>query len=47
MEKILNQAASIEEHALEFVSFSHFLYLGRGVNFPVALEGALKLKEIS
>ena len=47
MEKILNQAASIEELALEFVSFSHFLYLGRGVNFPVALEGALKLKEIS
>jgi glucosamine--fructose-6-phosphate aminotransferase (isomerizing) len=29
------------------VSFSHFLYLGRGVNFPMALEGALKLKEIS
>ncbi len=29
------------------MSFSHFLYLGRGVNFPVALEGALKLKEIS
>ncbi len=47
MEKILNQAASIEELALEFVSFSHFLYLGRGINFPVALEGALKLKEIS
>ncbi|MGB2844867.1 MAG: glutamine--fructose-6-phosphate transaminase (isomerizing), partial [Candidatus Aminicenantaceae bacterium] len=47
MENILNQAKSIEELALEFVSFSHFLYLGRGVNFPVALEGALKLKEIS
>jgi len=47
MENILNQAKSIEELALEFVSLSHFLYLGRGVNFPVALEGALKLKEIS
>lgn len=47
MEQILNRAASIEELALEFVSFSHFLYLGRGINFPVALEGALKLKEIS
>jgi len=47
MENILNQAKSLEELALEFVSFSHFLYLGRGVNFPVALEGALKLKEIS
>ena len=47
MEKILNKAKSIEDLALEFVSFSHFLYLGRWVNFPVALEGALKLKEIS
>ncbi len=47
MEHILNHAASIEELALEFVSFSHFLYLGRGASFPVALEGALKLKEIS
>lgn len=47
MEKILNQAELIEELAQDFVSFSHFLYLGRWVNFPVALEGALKLKEIS
>ena len=31
----------------EFKDVSHFLYLGRGYNFPVALEGALKLKEIS
>ncbi|MFL3015796.1 MAG: SIS domain-containing protein [Candidatus Neomarinimicrobiota bacterium] len=29
------------------VTFDNFLYLGRGINFPVALEGALKLKEIS
>ncbi|MGA2585532.1 MAG: glutamine--fructose-6-phosphate transaminase (isomerizing) [Candidatus Aminicenantales bacterium] len=47
MEKILRQAKSIEELAVSFVPFSHFLYLGRWVNFPVALEGALKLKEIS
>lgn len=47
MERILNQAESIEDLALKFVSFSHFLYLGRWVNFPIALEGALKLKEIS
>jgi len=47
MENILNQADSIEDLALKFISFSHFLYLGRWVNFPVALEGALKLKEIS
>lgn len=46
-EKILSQAKSIEKLALNFVSFSHFLYLGRWVSFPVALEGALKLKEIS
>jgi len=47
MEKILNQARSIESLALNFASASHFLYLGRWINFPVALEGALKLKEIS
>lgn len=47
MENILNQADSIEDLALKFISFSHFLYLGRWVNFPIALEGALKLKEIS
>jgi glucosamine--fructose-6-phosphate aminotransferase (isomerizing) len=47
MENILNQADLIEDLALKFISFSHFLYLGRWVSFPVALEGALKLKEIS
>lgn len=47
MDRVLNQAHSIEELAQDFVSFSHFLYLGRWVNFPVAMEGALKLKEIS
>jgi len=47
MERILNQAKQLEKLARNFVSFSHFLYLGRWINFPVALEGALKLKEIS
>jgi glucosamine--fructose-6-phosphate aminotransferase (isomerizing) len=47
IENILNGASSLEELAQNFVAFSHFLYLGRWVNFPVALEGALKLKEIS
>ncbi len=47
MEIILDRAKSIEELAIRFVPFSHFLYLGRWVSFPVALEGALKLKEIS
>ncbi len=47
IEKILSQAQSISDLAQRFASFSHFLYLGRWVSFPVALEGALKLKEIS
>lgn len=37
----------IKELAKKFVNAANFLYLGRGYNFPVALEGALKLKEIS
>lgn len=44
---ILDDAARIREIAQEFKDADHFLYLGRGANFPVALEGALKLKEIS
>jgi glucosamine--fructose-6-phosphate aminotransferase (isomerizing) len=47
IEIILNQAESIERLALEFIQYSHFLYLGRWINFPIAMEGALKLKEIS
>jgi len=47
MEKILSRSEEIRDLALKFTSFSHFLYLGRWVSFPVALEGALKLKEIS
>ena len=47
MEKVLAGARLVEELAQRHLSFSHFLYLGRWVNFPVALEGALKLKEIS
>lgn len=44
---ILSQNEKIKAIAKEFASAKNFLYLGRGVNFPVALEGALKLKEIS
>ncbi|MFW6140057.1 MAG: glutamine--fructose-6-phosphate transaminase (isomerizing) [Acidobacteriota bacterium] len=47
MENILNRAQAIELTALDFISFSHFLYLGRWVSYPIAMEGALKLKEIS
>ena len=44
---ILDRAGEIEELAEEFKRAQNFLYLGRGYNFPTALEGALKLKEIS
>jgi glucosamine--fructose-6-phosphate aminotransferase (isomerizing) len=47
IEHLLNDADSIEELSKEFFRVQDFLYLGRGINFPVALEGALKLKEIS
>lgn len=47
VEKLLKQADAIAEIARLYAHASNFLYLGRGVNFPVALEGALKLKEIS
>ncbi|MDD5291040.1 MAG: glutamine--fructose-6-phosphate transaminase (isomerizing) [Patescibacteria group bacterium] len=43
----LGQSDSIRELAEKFVNCKNILYLGRGLNFPVALEGALKLKEIS
>jgi len=45
--KILELNSQIEFIASEFQDAKNFLYLGRGFNFPVALEGALKLKEIS
>jgi len=44
---VLAKNESIKELAGQFVKTKNFLYLGRGYNFPVALEGALKLKEIS
>jgi glucosamine--fructose-6-phosphate aminotransferase (isomerizing) len=47
LEHLLNESDGIEELAKEFFRSTDFLYLGRGINFPVALEGALKLKEIS
>ncbi|MDX6575762.1 MAG: hypothetical protein QOE96_1715, partial [Blastocatellia bacterium] len=47
MEHLLNDADAIEELSKEFFRSTDFLYLGRGINFPVSLEGALKLKEIS
>ena len=47
VKKVLNNAGSVEHIAREFASAENALYLGRGFQFPVALEGALKLKEIS
>ncbi|MEO8434890.1 MAG: glutamine--fructose-6-phosphate transaminase (isomerizing) [Pyrinomonadaceae bacterium] len=47
MEHLLSEADEIEELSRDFFRSTDFLYLGRGINFPVALEGALKLKEIS
>ena len=45
--KILRQNDAIRKIAQRFFRHNNFLYLGRSYNFPVALEGALKLKEIS
>ena len=47
IQSILDRAAEIEVIAEQFKDSHNFLYLGRGYNFPAALEGALKLKEIS
>lgn len=47
IDQLLKQNDTIKEIATMFVDAKNFLYLGRGFNFPVALEGALKLKEIS
>ncbi|PLK45377.1 glutamine--fructose-6-phosphate transaminase (isomerizing) [Emticicia sp. TH156] len=47
VEKILKNAEHIKDISKLFTFASNFIFLGRGLNFPVALEGALKLKEIS
>ncbi|WP_149242189.1 glutamine--fructose-6-phosphate transaminase (isomerizing) [Dyadobacter sp. 32] len=47
VERVFENAAKIKEIAFIFTYARNFIYLGRGLNFPVALEGALKLKEIS
>jgi glucosamine--fructose-6-phosphate aminotransferase (isomerizing) len=47
LQTLLDGAGSIEELGRKYMGFKNFLYLGRGINFPIALEGALKLKEIS
>src|SRR5213079_3645528 len=47
IERLLSESDELEELAREFHRATDFLYLGRGINFPIAIEGALKLKEIS
>ncbi len=47
IEASLNLSADIEELAVEFADKQHSLFLGRGDQYPIAMEGALKLKEIS
>ena len=47
VKQILDKSLDIEQIAAQYANSQNFLYLGRGYNFPVALEGALKLKEIS
>jgi glutamine---fructose-6-phosphate transaminase (isomerizing) len=47
VQTILNLSQEIKAIAHEYSRHRNFLYLGRGYNYPVALEGALKLKEIS
>ena len=47
IETILQRDSHIEELARQFFRCTDFLYLGRGIHYPIALEGALKLKEIS
>ncbi len=47
IKQILAQEDTIKQIAVDYKDHRNFLYLGRGYNFPIALEGALKLKEIS
>jgi glucosamine--fructose-6-phosphate aminotransferase (isomerizing) len=47
LEQVLKIAPEVEDIAARFHACTDFLYLGRGINYPIALEGALKLKEIS
>ena len=47
IEQILQRDSAIEDLSRQFFRHTDFLYLGRGIHYPIALEGALKLKEIS
>ena len=47
LERTLAENSNVEALAKRYFHFRDFLYLGRGINYPIAIEGALKLKEIS
>jgi glucosamine--fructose-6-phosphate aminotransferase (isomerizing) len=47
LDQVLELDSQIEEMAKEYIAAKDFLYIGRGISYPIALEGALKLKEIS
>ncbi len=47
VQQVLDRADTIKALAQKYAPYRNFLYMGRGINFPIALEGALKLKEIS
>jgi len=47
MKSVLSQSGEIKKLAKKYQKYNNFLYIGRGYNYPTALEGALKLKEIS
>ncbi len=47
MKKILAQSEDIKKIAAKYQGYEHMFFLGRGINYPLAMEGALKLKEIS
>jgi glutamine---fructose-6-phosphate transaminase (isomerizing) len=47
MESVLQRDEDFDDLSRQLFRFSDFLYLGRGVHYPMALEGALKLKEVS
>ncbi|HEY4963531.1 MAG TPA: glutamine--fructose-6-phosphate transaminase (isomerizing) [Candidatus Saccharimonadales bacterium] len=47
IQAVLDQSDNIKEIAMKYKNYKDFLYIGRGYNYPSALEGAIKLKEIS
>ena len=47
VQQVLDNQAAIVDYARQLAGFDNVLFIGKGINFPIALEGALKLKEIS